>query len=315
MKTRLTFILGCTGCGKGALGRELARRLSAEIVSIDSMKVYRRMDVGTAKPDAAVRAEIPHHLIDVVEPWEEFSVAQFVERAERAIAEIQKRGRPILCVGGTALYIKALTEGLFEGPSANREVRERLRQRGAEAGSAALHAELTEVDAVAAERIHPNDLRRIVRALEVYELTGRPISAWQTQWDRQRSRYDVRLIGLRRTREDQNHHTNARIKRMIEQGLVDEVRSLLAEPRPLSATARRALGYAEIITHLEGKVSLEHAVEMIKINTRKFAKAQRTWFKRFRTTEWIDVQPGDSAELIASRWLETEGSSWWSPPR
>lgn len=315
MKTRLTFILGCTGCGKGALGRELARRLAAEIISIDSMKVYRRMDVGTAKPDAATRAEIPHHLIDVVEPWEEFSVAQFLERAERAVAEIRGRGRPILCVGGTALYIKALTEGLFEGPSADREVRERLRRRAAEAGSAALHAELAEVDAVAAQRVHPNDLRRIVRALEVYELTGRPISEWQTQWDRQRCRHDVRLIGLRRTREDQNQHTNARIRRMIEDGLVDEVRSLLAEPHPLSSTARRAVGYAEIIEHLEGKVSLERAVEMIKINTRKFAKAQRTWFKRFRDTEWIDLQPGDSAESIATRLLEPEGSVWWSPPR
>ena len=311
MSIRLTFIMGCTGCGKGALGLELARRLDGEIVSIDSMKIYRRMDIGTAKPAPAVRAEVRHHLIDAVEPSEEFSVAQFAQQAEAAIADIHARGRPVLCVGGTALYLKALTEGLFEGPSADPGLRDRLRQRAAAVGNAALHAELRRIDPDAADRIHPNDLQRIVRALEVFELTGTPISRLQTQWGRLRTRYDSRIIALRREREDQSRRTNARVRRMIEQGLVDEVRSLLSEPRPLSTTARKALGYAEVIEHLEGGLPLVEAVEKIKINTRKFAKAQRTWLKRFRTAEWIDLTPEDSAEGVAVQLLDAKGLARW----
>jgi tRNA dimethylallyltransferase len=308
---RLTFILGCTACGKGALGRELARRLDAEIISIDSMKIYRRMDIGTAKPGPDVRREIPHHLIDVVDPSEEFSVAQFVSHAEAAAANIRSRGQPILCVGGTALYIKGLIEGLFEGPSADEAIRARLRDRAHRHGSAALHAELAAIDPAAADRIHPNDLRRIVRALEVHELTGTPISVLQTQWGEQRGEYDCRLIGLRRSREDQNHRTNLRVKRMIEAGLVKEVEDLLAGPVRPGTTARKALGYAEIIEHLEGKLSLADAVENIKINTRRFAKSQRTWFKRFRETEWIDLVPDDTAGGVADRLLAAKEAAWW----
>ena len=311
MAIRLTFILGCTGCGKGSLGRELARCLDAEIVSVDSMKIYRRMDVGTAKPDAAVRAEIPHHLIDVAEPADEFSVAEFLQLAERAVDEIHSRSRPILCVGGTALYIKALMEGMFDGPPADEPLRERLRSRAARHGAATLHADLVKIDPAAARRIHPNDLRRIVRALEVHELTNIPISELQTQWGLARAEYDCRLVGLRRECDDQNRRTNARVRRMIDQGLVDEVRSLLAEPRPLSTTARKALGYAEIIEHVQGKVSLEDAIEKIKINTRRFAKAQRTWFKRFRQAEWIDLAPDDAGQEVAKRLLHAKGADWW----
>jgi tRNA dimethylallyltransferase len=310
MAVRITFILGCTGSGKGSLGRELARRTGGEIISVDSMKVFRRMDIGTAKPSPEQRREIPHHLIDMVEPSEDFSVARFVKLAEAAIAEIDGRGRPIFAVGGTPLYIKSLSEGLFEGPSADPDIRARLRQEARESGQSALHERLARIDPPAAARIHPNDLRRIVRALEVYELTGRPISALQTQWDRERQQYDCTLIGLRRTLEDQNHRTNARVKRMIEAGLVEEVQSLLAEDRPLSTTARQALGYAEIIAHLEGELSLAQAVENIKINTRQFAKAQRTWFKRFRETEWIDLGPDDTASRIAEQLVAQRGSLW-----
>lgn len=311
MATRITFILGCTGCGKGAVGRELARRLHAEIISTDSMKIYRRMNIGTAKPDPAIRAEIPHHLIDVVEPSADFSVAQFVQHAEAAIAGIHARGRPVLCVGGTALYIQSLTTGLFEGPSADAELRQRLRERADREGPAALHAELTRVDPEAARRIHPNDLRRIVRALEVFEQTGTPISRLQTQWGQVRTDLDCRLIGLRRLREDQSRRINARVRRMIEQGLVDEVRALLAEPQPLSQTARQAVGYAEIIEHLQNGLPLEDAVEKTKINTRRLAKAQRTWFKRFPVNDWIDLAADDAAEAVAGRLTEAKGVDWW----
>ncbi len=304
------------------MGRELARRVRGEIISVDSMKVYRRMDIGTAKPSPEVRAEIPHHLIDVVEPSAEFSVAQYVAQAEEAIADIHGRGKPIFLVGGTPLYIKALTEGLFEGPSADPEIRRRLHETAQSEGRQSLYARLQSVDPTAAGRIHPNDLRRIVRALEVFELTGRPISELQTQWDsrlptvdcrlegaaggsriddRQSAirKYDCVFIGLRRQREDQNHRTNARAGRMIELGLVEEVKALIAESDPPGGTARKAVGYAEIIQHLEGRLSLADATEMIKINTRQLAKAQRTWFKRFRDTLWIDLAPDTTATEVA----------------
>lgn len=311
----LTFILGCTGCGKGSLGRELARRTGGEILSIDSMKVYRRMDIGTAKPSPNIRREIPHHLIDVVDPCEDFSVARYVELADRVIAEIHDRGRLIFVVGGTPLYIKALIEGLFEGPGADAAVRERLLEIDQREGRTALFERLRRVDPQAAERIHPNDTKRIIRALEVHELTGTPISELQQQWDRQRVRYDCHFIGLRRDKEDQNHRTNQRVKRMIELGLVDEVESLLADPNGLSDTARRALGYAEIIEHLEGRSTLAEAVEMIKINTRQFAKAQRTWFKRFRGTEWIDLTPESKPERIADQLISRRSTLWSTSPK
>jgi len=310
MSQPLTFIIGCTGVGKSSLGRELARRARGEIVSLDSMKVYRRMDVGTAKPSPEIRREIPHHVIDVVEPSEDFSVAKYVEHAEGAIADIQTRNKPVFVVGGTPMYLKALTEGLFEGPGADPKIRARLHEAAAAHGSAMLHRQLQEVDPRAADRIHPNDLRRIVRALEVFELTGKPISALQAQWDLERARFDYILIGVRRELADQNHRTNDRVKRMIDAGLVDEVKSLLAEPKPLSTAARQALGYAEIIRHLEGNVSLADAVEMIKINIRQFAKAQRTWFKRFRKTEWIDLAPDTTASEVAGELFQRRGSLW-----
>ncbi len=296
--------------GKGSLGRELAKRTGGEIVSLDSMKVYRRMDVGTAKPSSEIRREIPHHVIDVVEPSEDFSVAKYVEHAERAIADIQTRDKPVFVVGGTPLYLKALTEGLFEGPGADPKIRARLHEAAAAHGSATLHRQLQEVDPRAADRIHPNDLRRIVRALEVFELTGKPISALQAQWDLERARFDYILIGVRRELADQNHRTNERVTSMINAGLIDEVKSLLAEPKPLSTAARQALGYAEILQHLEGNVSLADALEMIKINTRQFAKAQRTWFKRFRKTEWIDLAPDTMVSEAAGELFQRRGSLW-----
>ncbi len=303
---RLIFILGCTGSGKGSLGRELAIRIGGEIISIDSMKVYRRMDIGTAKPSAQTRAKVPHHLIDVVEPSEEFSAARYVELADAAIADIHARRKPILVVGGTPLYAKALTEGLFDGPGADPAVRDRLHEE-ARVDLDRAHERLQHVDPRAAAMIHRNDVRRIVRALEVHELTGRPISELQTQWDRQ-ARYDCVFFGVRRSREDQSRRITERVERMMEAGLVDEVRALLAEPLPLSNTARKALGYAEIIEHLSGDGSLAAAVEKIKIHTRRLAKAQRTWFRRFPRMEWIDVAPEAIVETVAADFLERYAS-------
>ena len=293
------FILGCTASGKEHTGLALARRLGGHIVSVDSMKIYRRMDIGTAKPTPQERAEIVHHGIDLVEPSEPFSVARYVQYADAAIASILAAGAVPLAVGGTALYLKALTEGLFAGPSANPEIRDELTRRAAAEGLAALHAELAAVDPQAAARIHPNDQKRIVRALEVHRLTGEPISRLQQQWDKPSRRYDAVMIGVRRDREDVNRRINARVKRMLERGLREEVAALLAEPGGLSRQAAQALGYAEMIAHLRGRCTLEEAVERIKINTRQFAKRQRTWFRRFRDVRWIDAGPDEPVERIA----------------
>ncbi len=297
---RVCFILGCTAVGKGAAGLALARRLGGQIVSVDSMKVYRRMDIGTGKPGRDDRAEIPHHCIDIVEPSESFSVARYLEFADRVVGEIAAAGDVVLAIGGTALYIKALAEGLFEGPGADSEIRAELKRRAAAEGLPALHEELARIDPEAAGRIHPNDEKRIVRALEVYSLTGEPISRLQKQWDRPARRYDCVFIGLRRGREDTNRRINARVKRMIAHGLRDEVAVLLAEPAGLSNQAAAALGYAEMIKHLAGECSLDEVGEQIKINTRQFAKHQRTWFRRFRDVHWIDVAEDANAEDVAA---------------
>ncbi len=310
MAAKLTFIVGCTASGKASLGREIARRTGGEIISIDSMKVYRRMNIGTAKPSASILEEIPHHLVNVVEPSEEFSVARYVEQAERAIAEIEARGKPIFVVGGTPLYVKALSEGLFKGPGANEEIRARLGAIAERDGNTGLHEQLEKVDPVSAARIHRNDLRRIVRALEVHELTGKAISGLQEQWDRDRTKYDCDFIGLRRDKEDASHRINDRVRKMIADGLVEEVKSLVAEPISMSTAAKQALGYAEVIAHLRGEMELADAVEMIKIGTRQLAKSQRTWFKRFATAEWIDLTPDATVEVVADDLMTRRGSQW-----
>jgi len=324
------LILGVTSSGKGPLAFDLAKDLGAEIISIDSMKVYRRMDIGTAKPPKEARAQVKYHLIDIIEPSDSFSVRAFLDSALEAIQQIKSRSKPIVAVGGTALYIKALLYGLFEGPGTNKQIRAELRARAESQGLEQLYRQLTQVDPEAAARIHQNDARRIIRALEVYELTGRPISRFQQQWDvreetedrRQRMDdgrcfagtsfdpaqdrpavpvHDWMIIGLRRERAEENKRINARVKKMIAAGLVDEVKSLLAEEKPLSPQARCAIGYAEIINYLSWKISLEDAIELIKKNSRRLAKSQRTWFKTFRNVTWLDIESTESHEQVFQR--------------
>ncbi len=303
---KMILILGVTASGKSAVAFELARAIDAEIVSIDSMKIYRRMDIGTAKPPVEKRQQIPYHLIDIVEPSESFSVAAYLQAAQHAISDIQARGKPVVAVGGTALYIKALLYGLFEGPGSDPEIRKQLKAEAQQpSGLNTLHAKLSQVDPQAAERIHPNDEKRIIRALEVFELTGRPISSFQTQWEGEgQLLYPWTIIGLRREKDIENHRMNMRVKRMIEQGLVEEVRSLLAEEKPLSDQARCAIGYAEIIDHLAGEMPLGEAIELIKRNTRKFAKSQRTWFKTFGGVQWMDIGEDNTAVTVLERLIE-----------
>jgi tRNA dimethylallyltransferase len=297
---RTILILGVTASGKGRLAFELAKAIGAEIISIDSMKIYRRMNVGTAKPPKEARKRIKYHLIDVVEPSEPFSVGAFLDLAYEAIAEIKRRNKPIIAVGGTALYIKALLYGLFEGPGTDEQIRTELRAQAEAEGLEHLHRRLKEVDAEAAQRIGPNDSKRIIRALEVYEITGKPISQLQQQWQQQASG-DWSIIGLRRERPEESKRINARVKKMIDAGLVEEVKSLLCEDKPPSKQARCAIGYSEIIDYINGKTTLAEAIELIKKNTRRLAKHQRTWFRTFRNVHWLDIEPEEPAEEILDR--------------
>ncbi len=297
------LILGVTASGKGTLAFELARRLGGEIVSVDSMKVYRRMDIGTAKPPLERRQEVRYHMIDILEPSEASSAGLFLDEAIPIIDRIRGQGRPVVAVGGTALYIKALLYGLFDGPGADPSIRVELRQRAQTEGLQGLYEELCRVDPEAAGRIHVNDARRIVRALEVFRLTGEPISRLQTQFDGDRPPEDWTIVGLRRDRAEENRRMNLRVKTMMDSGLIEEVEGLLSEPLPLSRQARSAIGYAEIIDYLAGQVGLERAVEQIKKSTRRLAKGQRTWFKTFRWVQWLDIRPEERTEQTVERAL------------
>jgi len=297
----MILIIGVTASGKGRLAFDLARRTGAEIISVDSMKIYRGMDIGTAKPPKEARRTVRYHMIDVVEPSDSFSVAAFLDGALEAIRQIKARNRPVIAVGGTALYIKALLYGLFEGPGCDEQIRAGLREQARTAGLDELYDRLALVDPAAARRIHRNDARRIIRALEVYELTGKPISSFQRQWDKEHAEHEWTIIGLRRDKADQSSRINARARKMVEAGLIDEVASLLAGEKPLSEQARCAIGYAEIIQYLAGNIDLDKAVELIKKNTRRLAKSQRTWFKRFKNVKWLDIGADESDEQVLGR--------------
>jgi tRNA dimethylallyltransferase len=266
----------------------VARQRGGEILSVDSMQVYRGMDIGTAKPTAAERAEVIHHLIDVVGPDEPFTVAQFVERADCVIADARARNVPLIVTGGTPLYYKALFQGLFTGPSADETVRAHLRLQTNEQ----LHKELQRVDPDAAGRIHINDSKRLIRALEVWQLTGRPISSFQTEWESAASRHPAAWFGLLWDKETLNRRINARVKEMLASGWLDEVRALVQQFGALSPTAAEATGYRELLDHLAGKISLQDAAEQIKIATRQLARRQMKWFRQFPNVTWLEGEKG-----------------------
>lgn len=280
----LLVILGPTACGKSALASAIARQTGAEILSVDSMQIYQGMDIGTAKPSPAERNEIPHHLLDLVRPDESFSVARFVELADGIIADARQRQKKIIVTGGTPLYYQALFKGLFDGPQADESLRKTLGQSTSEA----LHEKLSQVDPAAAARISPADSRRLIRALEVFEITGQPISTLQKQWEsNQPQRHRAVWIGLAWERAAINRRINLRVKEMMTAGWLEEVRRLLQKYPMLSKTAAGATGYQQLIEHLEGKMSLDDAIEQIKIATRQLARRQMKWFKRFPHVHWL----------------------------
>jgi len=284
------IVLGPTSVGKSALGIILAKKLDGEIVSLDSMQIYKNMDIGTAKPSTEELAVVPHHLIDCQPLSETSDVASFINKAKKVENEILNRNFLPIFVGGTAMYIKAFVDGLFEGPKSSPEIREKLTSIANEKGSEFLHRELlSPIDPITAKKIHPNDLFRIVRAIEVYELTGKPISEQQTQWNQNNKSTEYRLIGLTMPRDLLYKKIEERVDQMMDSGLVDEVKKLMSLGIEKNKTAAQAIGYKEILAHLNGEYSLDRAIELIKRNTRRFAKHQLTWFRKDERIEWFDV--------------------------
>jgi tRNA dimethylallyltransferase len=298
---RALYLTGPTASGKTAVGVALARRLGAEVVALDSMTLYRGMDVGTAKPTDAERAGVPHHLIDVLDPWETASVAQYRTWALDAAARIEARGRRVLFVGGTGLYLKALLRGLFEGPGADPALRARLEAEADALGTAALHDRLAALDPPAAARLHPNDRRRLVRALEVIAATGAPLSRLQAEHGRP-APAGVPVFALERPRPLLRDRIDRRVLQMVRDGLVDEVRALQAGPRPLSATAAQAVGYREALDRLAGRVASDDAmVALIQTRTKQFAKRQLTWFRGLSEVRPWPVPEDEPADATAER--------------
>ncbi|MFO0963118.1 MAG: tRNA (adenosine(37)-N6)-dimethylallyltransferase MiaA [Phycisphaerales bacterium] len=289
---RTLLVLGPTAGGKTALGIALAQRLpgGGEVVSADSMQVYRGMDIGTAKPSVEERAGVPHHLIDIADPHAgAFTVADWLDAAREAIAQIHARGRHAIVVGGTNLYIKALVEGMFEGPPSDPALRAQLDALPTEI----LRGDLEHHDPVAAARIHPNDRRRTIRALEVWMRTGQRISELQAQWSERPRELPAgwAVVGLEWPVELLNRRINARVHAMVDAGLLREVVAL-AGRGPLTRQAVEAVGYHEMLEHLAGTLTLEQAVERMKIRSRQYGKQQRTWLRRFRAipgSVWIEA--------------------------
>ena len=284
---RIVALIGPTAVGKTDVSIELAKRLGAEIVGCDSMQVYRRMSALTTQPTAEQRAAVPHHLIDCVEPTELFNVGQYRRLALEMIADIQRRGKSVLIVGGTGLYLKALTNGLSEAPPADATVRNRLWQEAEQEGSAMLHQRLAQIDPMAASKIHPNDPRRIVRALEVYELTGQPVSrSWRwTDGDG----LPMTIIGLQRPREELYERINRRVERMIQdEHVLSEVRALAGVT--LSRTAQQVHGLRFIQAYLNGRAGLDETVAAWQQQVRNYARRQMIWFRADPRIQWVEAE-------------------------
>lgn len=295
------ILSGPTASGKTALALAVAEQLGAEIVSVDAIAVYRGLDIGAAKPTRAEQARVRHHGIDLLDPWEAGSIARWLRAAAEAVDEIRQRGRRLLFVGGTPLYLMGLLRGLFTGPAADPALRQELEALS----NSELMARLRTVDAAAASRIAPADRKRLVRALEVWQLTGRPISDWQRQFDQPRPRHPPG-VWLDWPRPLLHQRINERVERMIAGGLVDECRQLLSLGRPLSREVRQAAGYAEVFAHLRGELSLPDAIVLAQTRTRQLAKRQLTWLRRLTELEPMSItgaeQIGGLAVTLAQSW-------------
>ena len=293
----MVVLAGPTASGKSEAALLLAEQLSGEIVSVDSMQVYRGMDIGTAKPSAADRARIPHHLIDIVDVTESFDAAQFARAAHAAVADIEARGKRAILCGGTGLYFNAFFGGVGAAPAADTELRCALERTPLEE----LLRELAERDPVTHAKIDRKNPRRVIRAVEVIRQTGRPFSEQKSNWTSRSPRPQV--FALRRAAEDLHHRINERVDAMLAKGLVEETRRLLEQGLADNRTAMQALGYRQVAAHLRGECSLNETIELIKLRTRQFAKRQMTWFRGQLKPEWIDVTASETAAEVARRVL------------
>ncbi len=293
------FLAGPTAVGKSALALALAEQRGGEIISVDSMQVYRGLDIGTAKPNAAECARAPHHLIDVAELTEPFDAAKFVALAQKVVTEIQSRGRiPIFC-GGTGLYFKAYLEGLGAAPPSDKKLRAELEATPL----AELLLELEQRDPVTFAKIDRHNPRRVIRALEVVRLTGKPFSAQRAVWNPSSTLPppSSQFVCLSRPAADLHARINARADEMFAAGLVEETRQVLQRGLEQNKTAQQAIGYRQVVEHLRGERSLAETIELVKIKTRQYAKHQMTWFRKYANAQWIEILPGDSVEALSHR--------------
>ena len=295
------YLTGATASGKTKVSLELAKRLNAEIISLDSMAIYREMDVGTAKPSPEQQSEVRHHMIDIVDPPDSFSVSQYRSMALETIDEVRSRDKAVLFVGGTALYLKSLLRGMFDGPPADWDFRNEIEQEVAEMGVEFLHQRLQMVDPVSAHNLHPNDQRRIIRALEVYKQTGKPISHWQMQFDEGTPSDCCRVFTLRHERSNLHARIEDRVDKMFEEGLIDEVRRLLAKWETIGKTAAQAVGYREVIDHIQKDVRLDETIERVRVRTRRFARHQETWFRGLSECRIIELERNFDPAMIADQ--------------
>jgi len=287
-KPKIVIICGPTGIGKTSVAIDIAGSVNGEIISADSMQIYKYMDIGTAKPTIEEQSRVRHHLIDIVDPDENFDAAKFSKRAHEKIAELYTRGIAPLVVGGTGLYIKALAHGLFDADAANLDIRKRLKKEAVISGTGVLHKRLTACDPDAAGRIHPNDTYRIIRALEMVEATGKTISKHQEDHGFTDKRYVVIKIGLKMERKVLYDRINKRVDAMIEKGLVDEVKCLLDRGYSENLKSMQSIGYRHIVDFIKGRLSWDETLRTIKRDTRRYAKRQMTWFNADPEIVWAN---------------------------
>lgn len=301
-KNKLIALVGPTGIGKTRVSIELAKIINAEIVSADSMQIYIGMDIGTSKPSINQRKEVPHHMIDICNPDHIMTVAEFQGLARRCIADISNRGRIPFLVGGSGLYIRAVIDDLNFAKNIISEVEKiKLRKRVKEEGSESLYNELIKIDEEYAKKISSRDVKRIIRALEVYYVSGTKFSSFQKKWDERKSIYDLTIIGLNKDRNELYNNIEKRVDDMIDLGLFDEVKKLMEKGYSESLALKQAIGYKEILSFYDGKLSRKEAIDLIKKNTRNFAKRQLTWLRADPRVKWVFINKGEKSDNIIKR--------------